>query len=112
MHLGHLLLVEGAVDRTPPEFETDRARFLGRGRSLAAPVALDPGATLSGTVGNVLDPIFALRRVVHLEPGESARIVAILAAGGDADQLRALLTPAYAAAAHQLFNAAARRDQM
>src|SRR5262249_17853985 len=45
-----------------PEFETDRARFLGRGRTPAAPAALDPGARLSSTTGPVLDPIFSLRR--------------------------------------------------
>ena len=34
-----------------PQYETDRARFLGRGRSTADPAALDPGAVLSGTTG-------------------------------------------------------------
>jgi cyclic beta-1,2-glucan synthetase len=34
----------------PLEFETDRARFVGRGRDLRRPVALDEGRTLSNTV--------------------------------------------------------------
>ena len=74
----HRLLAE---DTDAPSFETDRARFLGRGRTLAAPAALDRDARLSGTVGNVLDPVFSLRRVVTLGPGESATLIAFLGAG-------------------------------
>ncbi|MDR3621262.1 MAG: glucoamylase family protein [Paludisphaera borealis] len=59
--------VEGEVG-----YETDRARFLGRGRTPADPAALDPGSALSGTTGAVLDPIFSLRRRVTLAPGGSA----------------------------------------
>jgi cellobiose phosphorylase len=55
------------------EYETDRARFLGRGRTPANPAAFDSGAPLSGTTGPVLDPVFALRRRIRLEPGMSAR---------------------------------------
>ncbi|HET7371725.1 MAG TPA: glucoamylase family protein, partial [Gemmatimonadaceae bacterium] len=54
--------------------ETDRARFLGRGRSVRAPSALDRDGALSGTVGAVLDPIVALRVRVRIEPGRSAAV--------------------------------------
>ncbi len=54
--------------------ETDRARFLGRGRTTRAPAALDDGGDLSGTAGAVLDPIASLRTRVRLEPGRSATI--------------------------------------
>ena len=54
------------------EWETDRARFLGRGRTPSSPAALD--GPLSGTVGAVLDPIVSLRRVLRLAPRESASI--------------------------------------
>jgi cellobiose phosphorylase len=54
--------------------ETDRARFLGRGRTARAPLALDRDGALSGTVGAVLDPIVALRVRVRVEPGRSAVI--------------------------------------
>jgi N,N'-diacetylchitobiose phosphorylase len=64
-----------------PEYETDRYRFIGRGRTLASPAAMDAGARLSGSVGNVLDPVFSLRRVVTVQPGESATLVALLGAG-------------------------------
>jgi cyclic beta-1,2-glucan synthetase len=66
----------------PTQFETDRARFLGRGRSPADPAAMDPGVILSGTSGAVLDPVFSLRRRVRIEPGASA-IVAFTTAVAD-----------------------------
>jgi len=55
-------------------YDTDRARFVGRGRSVRAPRALDSGATLSGSTGAVLDPIFALRVRLRLEAGRTARV--------------------------------------
>ena len=55
-------------------FETDRARFVGRGRSVRHPAALDGGVSLSGTAGAVLDPIFSLRVRVRIAPGQSARV--------------------------------------
>jgi cyclic beta-1,2-glucan synthetase len=56
------------------EFETDRARFLGRGRSTANPAAMDAGAKLSGTTGCVLDAVFSLRARVNLAPDESSSV--------------------------------------
>ncbi len=55
------------------EWETDRERFIGRGRTLATAQALD-GTPLSGTTGAVLDPICALRSRVRVSPGEQARL--------------------------------------
>jgi len=53
-------------------WESDRLRFLGRGRSAADPQAFD-GRDLSGSVGNVLDPCLSLRTVIELVPeGETA----------------------------------------
>jgi cyclic beta-1,2-glucan synthetase len=57
------------------QYETDRARFLGRGRSTAEPVAVMEDRPLSNTVGPVLDPIFSLRSRVRLQPNETAQIV-------------------------------------
>ncbi len=54
--------------------ETDRAKFIGRGRSVRNPEALDVGADLTGTVGPVLDPIFALRVKVRIPPNSSAHV--------------------------------------
>jgi cellobiose phosphorylase len=62
----------------PLQFETDRARFIGRGRSVAQPLALSTTAPLSGAVGSVLDPIFSVRRVVDLDPGATAQLSFVL----------------------------------
>ncbi len=55
-------------------YETDRLRFLGRGRTTENPVSLEIDAALSNTVGAVLDPIFALRRTLVLTPGATASL--------------------------------------
>jgi cyclic beta-1,2-glucan synthetase len=69
----HLAVVEGeAVGE--PEVETDRARFLGRGREVRTPMAVVDGLPLSNTVGAVLDPVFALRYRLRVEPGRTAHI--------------------------------------
>jgi cyclic beta-1,2-glucan synthetase len=57
-----------------PQFETDRARFIGRGRSLAHAQAMDAEARLSNTVGTVLDPIFALRHRLRIGAGETVEV--------------------------------------
>jgi cyclic beta-1,2-glucan synthetase len=69
----HHVLVEGEVLR-PQEFETDRARFLGRGREIHEPVAVMDGRRLSNTAGTVLDPVFALRNRVRVPPGATVRL--------------------------------------
>jgi cyclic beta-1,2-glucan synthetase len=48
--------------------ETDRARFIGRGRTVAAPAAMEERSALSNTVGSVLDPVISLRRTFQLMP--------------------------------------------
>ena len=69
----HIAVVEGEVVGGP-QFETDRARFLGRGRGIRTPVSVVDGRPLSNTSGAVLDPIFSLRRRIRLAPGATARI--------------------------------------
>jgi len=56
------------------QYETDRARFIGRGRSLARPQALDANHPLSNTVGAVLDPMMSLRQRVKIAPGHTVRV--------------------------------------
>ena len=65
---------------TEIEYETDRMRFLGRGRTPANPAALEVGSRLSRTTGPVLDPIFSLRRRVSLEAGMATRIAFVTGA--------------------------------
>jgi cyclic beta-1,2-glucan synthetase len=68
----HVLSMEARA-QSAVEWETDRARFLGRGRGTEDPIALD-GGPLSGTVGATLDPILSLRQRIRLAPGGFARI--------------------------------------
>ncbi|PYM53751.1 MAG: hypothetical protein DMD77_25660, partial [Candidatus Rokuibacteriota bacterium] len=56
------------------QYETDRARFLGRGRSTRTPISVIDGRPLSNTAGPVLDPIFSLRLRIRIAAGASARI--------------------------------------
>jgi len=51
------------------QYETDRARFIGRGQTLREPIAVMDGRPLSNTVGAVLDPIFSLRTRLRIAPG-------------------------------------------
>ncbi|HUE94678.1 GH36-type glycosyl hydrolase domain-containing protein [Pseudomonas sp.] len=70
----HLLAAHG-VDIDAISYETDRAQFIGRGRSVAHPAALDAGSdSLSGSAGSVLDPIVAIRCRITLDPGQTAVI--------------------------------------
>jgi len=69
----HLAVVEGETIGDV-QFETDRMRFLGRGRGIRTPLAMVPGSPLSNTVGAVLDPIFSLRVHVRVPPQTTARI--------------------------------------
>ncbi|MCU0224631.1 MAG: DUF3131 domain-containing protein [Acidobacteria bacterium] len=68
----HVLSLEGRTQGRL-EWETDRARFLGRGRSTEDPQALD-GRSLSGTTGVVLDPVVSLRQRIRLAPGGFVRL--------------------------------------
>ncbi|HLJ83525.1 MAG TPA: glucoamylase family protein [Candidatus Eremiobacteraceae bacterium] len=69
----HLVVVEGDTIGAP-QFETNRARFLGRGRGIRSAAAALDGQPLSNTSGAVLDPIFSLRRRLRLAPWSTARV--------------------------------------
>ncbi len=69
----HVSMVEGEAPGVL-QFETDRARFLGRGRDLRSALSIVDARPLSGTQGTVLDPIVALRRRVRVLPGATARV--------------------------------------
>jgi hypothetical protein len=70
----------GSISGAEIEYETDRRRFLGRGRTPANPAALDSGSRLSETTGAVLDPIFSLRRRINAAAGSSTRFAFVTGA--------------------------------
>jgi cyclic beta-1,2-glucan synthetase len=69
----HVIAVQGETVGAV-QFESDRLRFLGRGRSIRTPMSVVDGRPLSNTAGAVLDPIFSLRRRVRLLPGTTVRL--------------------------------------
>jgi cyclic beta-1,2-glucan synthetase len=69
----HVVVAEGETIGEM-EYETDRARFLGRGRGVRTPMSVIDGHALSNTAGAVIDPMISLRRCVRLAPGASARV--------------------------------------
>ncbi|MDA8442817.1 MAG: glycosyl transferase family 36, partial [Peptococcaceae bacterium] len=68
------------------QYETDRAKFIGRGRSLANPQALDSSQPLSNTVGAVIDPVMCLRQRVKLRPGQTVRVSFSTGIGNSRDE--------------------------
>ncbi|TMH31240.1 MAG: cyclic beta 1-2 glucan synthetase [Betaproteobacteria bacterium] len=86
----HLMAVHGAK-AGPASHETDRARFIGRGRELNAPQAMRVAGALSGSAGSVLDPVAATRRVITLEPEQTATIDMVYGMADTRDACIALL---------------------
>lgn len=71
------------------QFETDRAQFIGRGRTLQNPKALQ--GELQNSEGFVLDPILSLRRQIVLEPNEEQQIAYVTIVSKDRDEALALV---------------------
>lgn len=95
--------------------ETDRARFLGRGRSLRNAAAMQPGMALSNTVGCVLDPVFSLRHEFTLAPNASIQLLLWTQLADSRDGAIALGDRLHqAGAAERLFNDATwhARDEL
>ena len=69
----HMMTATGpTIDET--SFETDRMKFIGRGRTTASPAAFQNRNPLSNSQGATLDPIVSVRKIVQLQPGESVSI--------------------------------------
>ena len=69
-------------------YETDRARFIGRGHSLESPQALE--GELTGSVGAVLDAIFSLRCQLKLAPSEQVELAFVTGAAPSREEVLAL----------------------
>ncbi|MCK9479512.1 MAG: hypothetical protein M0R40_08460 [Firmicutes bacterium] len=62
------------------EFETDRAKFIGRKNTLQSPAAMKEGNEMTHSVGAVLDPIMSQRFKIKIEKGSVSHF-AIITAG-------------------------------
>ena len=80
----HLMAVQGA-EIGEVSYETDRLRFIGRGRTVADPQAMSDSGALSGRHGSVLDPIIAIRCRITLGPDESSTINSVSGVGENRD---------------------------
>ncbi|MDA5548136.1 glycosyl transferase [Yersinia massiliensis] len=56
------------------QYESDRAKFIGRGHRVATSAALQMDVPLSNTVGTVLDPIFSLRHSLLVPAGKTVTV--------------------------------------
>jgi len=78
------------ADPGDSRFETDRARFIGRGRTLAAPMGAiqEPG----NSQGLAIDPILSLRQSVSVGAGERIQVSMVLAAAATREEVLGLMT--------------------
>ncbi|KAA8669438.1 cyclic beta 1-2 glucan synthetase [Clostridium sp. WLY-B-L2] len=56
------------------QYETNRDNFIGRGRNLVNPRAMDNDVQLTKSVGAVIDPIISLRVRIRIEPGRTGKV--------------------------------------
>ncbi|HZY78783.1 MAG TPA: glucoamylase family protein, partial [Cyclobacteriaceae bacterium] len=64
----HLMKLNNA-EANAISYETDRSKFIGRGRSIHNPAVMD-GQPMSGSQGSVLDPVVAIQYTITIAPGE------------------------------------------
>lgn len=93
-------------------YETDRLKFLGRGRTISDPVSLKDDAPLSDTDGYVLDPIVAIRCRFKIDPGKTVKVNFITGVAQSRDASLGLIEKYHdAAIADRVYNLAWTRGQ-
>jgi cyclic beta-1,2-glucan synthetase len=87
--VGHRFTLEYG-DREDLRFETDRARFIGRGRTLAGPMGAiqEPGKSQ----GLAMDPILSLRQSISMGPGQRVQVSMVLAAATTREEVLSLMS--------------------
>jgi cyclic beta-1,2-glucan synthetase len=90
IYLAHALVTSpGETTVVRPRLETDRGRFLGRGRTDRRPAALEAGS-ISGT-GDTLDPIFSISQEVYLPPHSTLQLAFLTAAARSEENSRSII---------------------
>lgn len=87
--VGHVIHVERGALGTPSA-ETDRLRFLGRGRGVRTPIMRGDGKT-AGSTGFVLDPVLSLSQRVRVSAGRTVRLYIWTVVGQTRDDVLHLL---------------------
>jgi cyclic beta-1,2-glucan synthetase len=87
--VGHRFTLE-REDVETLRFETDRARFIGRGRTLAGPMGAvqEPG----NSQGFAIDPILSLRQSLSVGPGQRVQVSMVLASAATREQVLSMLS--------------------
>ncbi len=88
LHLFHSVSCEGHPFGNT-QYETDRVKFIGRGRSLSNPAALEK--VLDNSSGVVLDPIVSLRKSVRIDPTQKAVLTFAMGVTEKREELRGLV---------------------
>ena len=84
----HIVTTHESSDKSI-QYETDRSLFIGRGRTLKNPQALQKD--LTNSFGAVLDPIFSIRKTVKLLPLQRLEIAFITAVADSREKIMALV---------------------
>lgn len=85
----HLMTVHGESVGTT-SYETSRDSFIGRGRSVADPMAMH-GTSLTDSEGAVLDPVVAIRNTLVIRPDETVRMHLVTGASETKDAAMAVV---------------------
>lgn len=85
---GHIVAAHEPAPQTI-QYETDRNRFIGRGKTLQSPAAME--GNLSNSQGYVLDPIFSLRYTITLQPGQRVQVSFVTVISNNREKTVALL---------------------
>ena len=94
-------VVAAAAASAGIEFETDRARFIGRGRTVHAPIAISEARPLTNSAGAVLDPIASLRLRVRVRAGEAVQVAFATMVAGSREDILGLADKYHDAAAFE-----------
>ncbi|WP_373888885.1 GH36-type glycosyl hydrolase domain-containing protein [Massilia sp. ST3] len=87
----HLMVLRGeAGELDDSSCETSRARFIRRGHDRRAPQAVLRGGALPGVDPEPSRPLLAMRRILHLAPGQEAVVDLVLGATGGLASAREL----------------------
>ncbi|MEO7761940.1 MAG: glycosyl hydrolase family 65 protein, partial [Casimicrobiaceae bacterium] len=86
----HQMVVHG-VEGGEISYQTDRARFIGRGRTIEDPLAMHETGALSNDEGSVLDPVVAIRYKLRLDPDQTATIDVVTGVGATRDAAMILI---------------------